>query len=143
MTILGYGTPAPRSHSSLLYAIHQSISRFVAHPARSVMPAPKVMSLFNHFSRRHDAAFTLAIPSFALGTCDCGACGYCRSVRISKHATFALENVRGQPQVMSMTLVDAIQTGQKTVIRYLHSEPKTLPDEVYNPMFLVRNGVDE
>lgn len=68
---------------------------------------------------------------------------YVASGKLAKHATFALENVRGQPQVMSMTLVDAIQTGQKTVIRYLHSEPKTLPDEVYNPMFLVRNGVDE
>ena len=68
---------------------------------------------------------------------------YVASGKLAKRATFALESVRGQLQVTSMSLVDAIQTGQKTVIRYLDSELKTLPDEVYNPMFLVRNGVVE
>ena len=68
---------------------------------------------------------------------------YVASGKLAKRATFALETVRGQLRVTSMTLIDAIQTGQKTVIRYLDSAPKSLPDEVYNPMFLVRNGVAE
>ncbi len=68
---------------------------------------------------------------------------YVASGKLAKRATFALETVHGQSKVTSMTLIDAIQTGQKTVIRYLDSTPKSLPDEVYNPMFLVRNGVAE
>lgn len=68
---------------------------------------------------------------------------YVASGKLAKRAVFAMETVRGQPQVTSMTLVDALQPGQQTVIRYLDSERKTLPDEVYNPMFLVRNGVTE
>lgn len=68
---------------------------------------------------------------------------YVASGKLAKQAVFAVDTPHGRRQVTAMTLIDAIQTGQHTVIRYLDSTPKSLPDEVYNPMFLVRNDVSD
>jgi hypothetical protein len=68
---------------------------------------------------------------------------YVASGKLAKQATYTVEARNGRRQVTAMTLVDAIQSGQRTVIRYLDATPKTLPDEVFNPMFLVRNDVVE
>ena len=38
-----------------------------------------------------------------------------------------------------MTLIDNIQTGRKTVIRYLARSARTIADEYYNPMFLTHH----
>lgn len=68
---------------------------------------------------------------------------YVASDKIAKQATFAVENVHGRPQVSSMTIVDQIQIGRETVIRYLSRRPRSVPDEYYNPMFLTRNDLKE
>jgi hypothetical protein len=65
------------------------------------------------------------------------------SDRLAKQATFALEPIDGRLQVATMTLVDQIQTGRRTVIRYLARRPRSLPDEYFNPMFLTRNEPGE
>ncbi len=64
---------------------------------------------------------------------------YVASDKLAKRATFALERVEGRLQVSTMTLVDQIQANRSTVIRYLARHPRTVPEEFFNPMFLVRN----
>jgi hypothetical protein len=68
---------------------------------------------------------------------------YVASDKLAKQATFTVEEVDGRPQVSAMTLTDEIQTGRKTVIRYLKRESRSIADEFYNPMFLTRNDLKE
>lgn len=67
---------------------------------------------------------------------------YVASDKIAKKAAFTIESFHGRPQVTAMTIVDQIQTGRETVIRYLARKPRNIPDEYYNPMFLTRNDVE-
>jgi hypothetical protein len=68
---------------------------------------------------------------------------YVASDKLAKRATFTFEEIKGRLQVSSMTLRDEIQPGHQTVIRYLATSPRTIPDEYYNPMFLTRNDLKE
>lgn len=68
---------------------------------------------------------------------------YVASDKLAKQAQFRLERRGGEWVVAAMVLEDLIQTGRETVITYESREPKTLPVEYYNPMFLVRNDVVE
>jgi len=68
---------------------------------------------------------------------------YVASDKLAKQAQFRLERRGGEWVVAAMVLKDLIQTGRETVITYESREPKTLPAEYYNPMFLVRNDVVE
>jgi len=65
------------------------------------------------------------------------------SEKLAKQARFELETVDGRPQVSAMTLVDRIQGGRETVIRYLSRSGRSIPDAFYNPMFLTRNEPEE
>lgn len=68
---------------------------------------------------------------------------YVASDKLAKQATFSLEPVDGRLQVAEMKLLDQIQTGRETVIRYLSRRSRAIPDEFYNPMFLTRNDLKE
>jgi hypothetical protein len=68
---------------------------------------------------------------------------YVASDKLAKQASFTVEDIDGRPQVSAMTLVDEIQTGRHTVIRYLKRQARSIPDEFYNPMFLTRNDLKE
>lgn len=68
---------------------------------------------------------------------------YVASDKLAKQAYFDIGPLEGRRQVIAMRLVDQIQKSRETVIRYLARAPKTLPDEVFNPMYLTRNDVKE
>ena len=68
---------------------------------------------------------------------------YVASDKLAKQAQFRLERRDGEWVVAAMMLKDLIQTGRETLITYESREPKALPVEYYNPMFLVRNDVVE
>lgn len=67
---------------------------------------------------------------------------YVASEKLAKKATFELSVVEGRPQVTTMTLIDTIQIGRKTVIRYLSRSSRSIADEFYNPMFLTHHEPD-
>ncbi len=67
---------------------------------------------------------------------------YVASERIAKRATFEMGAMDGRPSVVAMRLRDEIQKGRETVIQYLSREPKDVPDEFFNPMFLTRHELD-
>jgi len=64
---------------------------------------------------------------------------YVASERLAKRASFQMGTIDGRPFVVSMRLRDEIQTGRETVIEYLSREPKDIPDQYFNPVFLTRN----
>jgi hypothetical protein len=64
---------------------------------------------------------------------------YVASDRIAKHATFEMGSNGGAPAVVSMTLVDRIQTNRQTVIRYVARASKSIDDAYYNPMYLTHH----
>lgn len=65
---------------------------------------------------------------------------YLTSGKLAKVAYFKMALRKGRKQVVEMILKDAIQKKRMTVVRYLDSEPKTLPAKFYNPAYLIRNG---
>ncbi|MBK8017666.1 MAG: outer membrane lipoprotein-sorting protein [Betaproteobacteria bacterium] len=65
------------------------------------------------------------------------------SDRLAKQAFFKVEEIDGRRQVSSMRLVDQIQTSRETLVTYVSRKPKTVPDEVFNPMFLARGDFKE
>lgn len=68
---------------------------------------------------------------------------YVASDKLAKQAFFDIGPLEGRRQVVAMRLLDQIQKSRETVVRYLARTPKTLPDEVFNPMYLTRNDVKE
>lgn len=68
---------------------------------------------------------------------------YLRSGKLAKQAYFARGIRNEQPAVTAMTLIDAIQADQKTVIEYQSITSWQLDDKFYNPSFLARNGTSE
>ena len=68
---------------------------------------------------------------------------YVASGKLAKQASFTAEEAEGEIRVTEMTLFDRIQTDRETVIRYLYTTPRAIPDKFYNPAFLVRNNLDE
>ncbi len=67
---------------------------------------------------------------------------YLASGKLAKQATFTLEQREDRRQITSMTLMDRIQTSQRTVIYYRSITERDIPDKFYNPAFLVRNNMD-
>ncbi len=68
---------------------------------------------------------------------------YLNSGKIAKRVSFQMGELDGRPAVVSMTLLDNIQKQKKTVINYLTIKPKSIADKYFNPMFLVRNTLDD
>ncbi len=67
---------------------------------------------------------------------------YVASEKLAKRATFEMGAIGGRRRVTAMRLVDRIQAGRETLIRYLARAPRSIPDEYYNPMFLTRRDPD-
>lgn len=67
---------------------------------------------------------------------------YVASEKLAKLARFELGVVNGRRVVTTMVLTDRIQKDRRTELRYLARIPKALPDEYYNPAFLVRAEVE-
>lgn len=65
------------------------------------------------------------------------------SDKLAKTASFELGERDGRRQVLRMTLIDRLQDQRSTEIRYVSAAPKALPDEYYNPAFLVRAGLED
>jgi len=66
---------------------------------------------------------------------------YVGSGKRAKEAWYVAKLVNGQPQIMTMLLLDDIQVNRRTVIRYRAITPKAAPDEFFNPAALVRNSL--
>jgi hypothetical protein len=67
---------------------------------------------------------------------------YVASDKLAKLAEFKLGDVNGRKQVTAMVLTDKLQRDRQTELHYLSVTAKTLPDEYYNPAFLVRAEID-
>ncbi len=68
---------------------------------------------------------------------------YVGSGKLAKHASFTTSQRDGHEQVVATTLIDAIQKNRKTVIEYLKIQPRDIADKYFNPMFLVRNTLED
>jgi hypothetical protein len=66
---------------------------------------------------------------------------YVNSGKRAKEAWYEAKTVDGQLRVTSMTLLDDIQAGRRTVVRYQSIVAKEAPDEFFNPAALVRNSL--
>jgi len=67
---------------------------------------------------------------------------YLASEKLAKRATFELAPVEGRPHVTAMRLVDNLQPGRETLVRYLERSSRSISDEYFNPMFLTRHDPD-
>lgn len=66
---------------------------------------------------------------------------YVASDKLAKEAVFRFGEVDGRKVVTVMILTDRIQRDRVTEVHYLARSPRTLPDEYYNPAFLVRADI--
>jgi hypothetical protein len=66
---------------------------------------------------------------------------YVNSGKRAKEAWFEAGKLDGQTRIVSMTLLDDIQRGRKTLVRYQSMAAKEAPDEFFNPAALVRNSL--
>lgn len=66
---------------------------------------------------------------------------YVNSGKRAKEAWYESGKLEGTTRVIGMTLLDDIQAGRKTQIRYQSIAPKEVPDEFFNPAALVRNSL--
>lgn len=67
---------------------------------------------------------------------------YVASDKLAKRAHFELGVVNGRKLVTKMILTDLLQRERRTELAYLARTRKALPDEYYNPAFLVRAEID-
>jgi outer membrane lipoprotein-sorting protein len=66
---------------------------------------------------------------------------YVASDKLAKDAVFRFGEVDGRKAVTAMVLTDRIQRDRVTEVHYLARNARTLPDEYYNPAFLVRADI--
>lgn len=68
---------------------------------------------------------------------------YLPSGRVAKQATFVMgnDNSTGQIRLLTMVLQDRIQTAQRTEVHYYSVEPWDIPENWFNPAFLLRNNL--
>ena len=66
---------------------------------------------------------------------------YVSSGKQAKEAWYHAGTLDGQPRIVAMSLLDSIQPGRRTEIRYLSMAPKQAPDEFFNPAALARNSL--
>ncbi len=64
---------------------------------------------------------------------------YLKSGKLAKQASYEVGKLRDRDAVVKMTLTDKISLQQQTVISYLDVEPKSIPNKLYNPAYLVKN----
>jgi hypothetical protein len=67
---------------------------------------------------------------------------YVASDKLAKEATFKFGAIAGQKLVNTMVLTDRLQNERITEVHYLSRASKALPDEYYNPAFLVRTDIE-
>jgi len=68
---------------------------------------------------------------------------YVASGKLAKVARFTIEEMNGRPQVVLMTLSDHIQNKRLTEVRYREISAESIPDKIYNPMYLIRNDLSD
>lgn len=68
---------------------------------------------------------------------------YLPSGRVAKDATFIMgdDPSTGQTRLLTMVLQDRIQTAQRTEVHYHSVEPWDIPENWFNPAFLLRNNL--
>jgi len=66
---------------------------------------------------------------------------YVQSGKRAKEAWFETGRANGQLRIMAMSLVDDIQPGRLTRVRYQRIVAREAPDEFFNPAALVRNSL--
>ena len=66
---------------------------------------------------------------------------FVNSGKRAKEAWYEAGKLDGKTRIVSMTLLDDIQAGRRTVVRYQSIAPKEAPDEFFNPAALVRNSL--
>jgi len=66
---------------------------------------------------------------------------FVNSGKRAKEAWYEAGRLDGKTRIISMVLLDDIQAGRKTVIRYLSIASREAPDEFFNPGALVRNSL--
>lgn len=66
---------------------------------------------------------------------------YLPSGRVAKEATFTVEQDEDQLRVTAMVVHDRIQDHQRTEIRYLSVASHDIPEQWFNPAFLLRNNL--
>ncbi len=67
---------------------------------------------------------------------------YVASEKLAKLASFKLGTEGGRRTVTEMILIDRLQKDRRTELHYLERSRKSLPDEYYNPAFLVRAEIE-
>jgi len=68
---------------------------------------------------------------------------YVASGKLAKQARYYLAGEGKERRVTRMTLLDKIQTNQRTEVKVLSVTAAELADKYFNPMFLVRNDIQE
>jgi hypothetical protein len=68
---------------------------------------------------------------------------YVQSGKLAKQAKFITATVAGQRRVVRMTLLDHLQHHRRTEVKMLSVTAAELPDKYFNPMFLIRNNLEE
>jgi hypothetical protein len=68
---------------------------------------------------------------------------YVASEKLAKQASFKLGEEGGRKTVTAMILIDRLQKDRRTELRYIERTRKALPDEYYNPAFLVRAEIEQ
>ncbi|MBL7003685.1 MAG: outer membrane lipoprotein-sorting protein [Gammaproteobacteria bacterium] len=63
---------------------------------------------------------------------------FVKSGKLAKQASYVLDEIDGQQQVVEMVLLDKIQNNRKTIVKTLSVEAISIADKYYNPLFLVR-----
>lgn len=63
------------------------------------------------------------------------------SDKMAKEARFTNEIIHGRLQTAKMVLTDKIQPVNETVVTYLSRKNQAIPEEYFNPMFLIRNDL--
>lgn len=59
----------------------------------------------------------------------------------AKVAWYHAGSLEGKARIVGMTLLDDIQVNRRTEISYLSMTPREVPDELFNPVALVRNSL--
>lgn len=64
---------------------------------------------------------------------------YVQSEKLAKQARFVMDKAQAPTAVVEMLLADQLSNHKETRIRYLQRQPKTVPEQWLNPMFLAKN----
>lgn len=68
---------------------------------------------------------------------------FLKSGKMAKKAIYQTKKIDTQIMINRMTLIDNIQKGRRTEVLINSITPYELPDKYFNPMFLVRNDLED